>query len=107
MGALRLLAKTYTPGELNSKGFGLYAEFRPEVEGWGGRGEVRCEQILSLRKSEPAEPAQGRTEDVIRVTTAEESLDGEPAGKRQKGDDDYDTAFDDFVFNEEDLAALP
>lgn len=52
VGALRLLAETYTPAELNKHGFALYAEFRPEVDGWGAHGEVRCERILSLRKGE-------------------------------------------------------
>ncbi|KAH7914198.1 hypothetical protein BJ138DRAFT_1057479 [Hygrophoropsis aurantiaca] len=49
LGALRLLAQSYTPQELNAKGFGLYAEFRPVVDGWGQRGDVRCDRILSLR----------------------------------------------------------
>ena len=52
VGALRLLADTYTPEELNKHGFSLYMEFRPDVQGWGGRGEVRCEKILQLRKGE-------------------------------------------------------
>ncbi|KAJ8587433.1 hypothetical protein M405DRAFT_310780 [Rhizopogon salebrosus TDB-379] len=52
IGALRLLAKTFPPPELNKKGFALYAEFRPDVDGWGKRGEVRCERILSLRKKD-------------------------------------------------------
>jgi hypothetical protein len=47
---LRLLANSYGPQELNEKGFGLYAEFRPDVEGWGGRGELRCDKILALRR---------------------------------------------------------
>lgn len=50
VGALRLLAESYTPEELNKHGFSLYTEFRPDVTGWGGRAEVRCEKILSLRK---------------------------------------------------------
>lgn len=50
IGALRLLANSYGPQELNEKGFGLYAEFRPVVEGWGGRGELRCDKILGLRR---------------------------------------------------------
>lgn len=52
IGALRLLAESFPPPELNSKGFALYAEFRPDVDGWGKRGEVRCERILSLRKAD-------------------------------------------------------
>ena len=51
VGALRLLAASYAPAELNEKGFSLYADFRPEAEGWGQRGEVRCSKILSLRKA--------------------------------------------------------
>jgi len=50
IGALRLLANSYGSQELNEKGFGLYAEFRPDVEGWGGRGELRCDKILALRR---------------------------------------------------------
>lgn len=48
---MRLLASSCTPAELNRKGFGLYAEFRPVVEGWGGRAEMRCDAILELRQA--------------------------------------------------------
>jgi len=51
IGSLRLLAASYPPGELNTKGYSLYADFRPGVEGWGQRSEVRCETILGLRKT--------------------------------------------------------
>jgi len=50
MGALRLLAESYTPEELNRKAWALYAEFRPEVNEWGKRSEVSCSKILALRK---------------------------------------------------------
>jgi len=50
MGSLRLLAESHPPKELNEKGYSLYADFRPVVDGWGKRGEVRCARILSLRK---------------------------------------------------------
>jgi len=46
------LAESFPLPELNNKGFALYAEFRPDVDGWGKRGEVRCERILSLRKKD-------------------------------------------------------
>lgn len=52
IGALRLLADSYSPSELNEKGFSLYCEFRPEVGGWGQRAEVKCQTILDLRKAE-------------------------------------------------------
>ncbi|KAJ6628697.1 hypothetical protein B0H10DRAFT_1940108 [Mycena sp. CBHHK59/15] len=50
MGALRLLVESFTPQEINAKAWGLYAEFRPDVKGWGERSEVKCETILALRK---------------------------------------------------------
>lgn len=50
LGSLRLLAESYPPKELNEKGYSLYADFRPVVDGWGKRGEVQCARILSLRK---------------------------------------------------------
>ncbi|KAF5390683.1 hypothetical protein D9757_002723 [Collybiopsis confluens] len=53
VGALRLLADSFTPQEINSKAWKLYLQFRPQVrpsaEGWGERSEVRCASILALR----------------------------------------------------------
>jgi hypothetical protein len=60
LGAMRLLAESYDdPVELNRVGFGLYADFRPEVSGWGKRGELRCETLLGLRKGPKGEPEPG------------------------------------------------
>lgn len=50
LGALKLLAESYTPEELNAKARALYAEFRPEVNEWGKRSEISCSKILALRK---------------------------------------------------------
>ncbi|ETW84001.1 hypothetical protein HETIRDRAFT_239532, partial [Heterobasidion irregulare TC 32-1] len=51
LGALRLLAASYADADaLNRDGWALYAAFRPAVDGWGQRGEVRCATILGLRK---------------------------------------------------------
>ena len=53
LGAMRLLAESYDDTvELNRAGFALYADFRPDVNGWGKRGELRCETLLGLRKKE-------------------------------------------------------
>ena len=52
MGALRLLAESYTPEELNGKAWGLYTQFRPEVNEWGKRSELSCSKILALRKQQ-------------------------------------------------------
>ncbi|KIK68059.1 hypothetical protein GYMLUDRAFT_154641 [Collybiopsis luxurians FD-317 M1] len=65
IGALRLLADSFTPQEINSRAWGLYVQFRPPAEGWGERSEVRCSTILALRK--PANdilPEQGVKESV-------------------------------------------
>ncbi|KAG8218580.1 hypothetical protein J3R82DRAFT_4221 [Butyriboletus roseoflavus] len=66
VGALRLLAESYPPQELNKVGFSLYANFRPTVNGWGERGEVRCEYILSLRKKGGGAASQTHASDVRR-----------------------------------------
>ncbi|KAL5527335.1 hypothetical protein ACEPAG_6126 [Sanghuangporus baumii] len=74
-GAMRILAASFPPAELNEKGFGLYAEFRPDVGGWGQRAEIRCANILGLRKT--------RTDD------STDSKDQRPSPKIEKaGEDD-------------------
>ncbi|PPR07041.1 hypothetical protein CVT26_005242 [Gymnopilus dilepis] len=55
MGALKLLAESYTSEELNQKAWSLYADFRPEVNEWGKRSEVKCLVILGLRKQKRIE----------------------------------------------------
>ena len=93
---MRLLAKTYSPQELNRVGFSLYAEFRPEVAGWGKRGEVKCETILKARRS----GTPGREEGVARlihVSPISESMQ-EPDMKKAKvvmSVEEYEAALDD------------
>lgn len=43
----------------------MYAEFRPDVDGWGKRGEVRCERILSLRKKDRSTVAETAMKDEV------------------------------------------
>ncbi|OBZ70197.1 hypothetical protein A0H81_09990 [Grifola frondosa] len=128
LGALRLLAASYPPAELNSRGFALYADFRPSVEGWGKRGEVHCSRILALRKAgvkseETAEdePVRG-SEDIVKVEPAPEQgrdaddktdrpqQEGPPSKKsRRTSLDEYDAAleedplFDSIDFDSYDL----
>ena len=81
VGALRLLAESYLPQELNKVGFSLYADFRPTVDGWGKRGEVRCERILSLRKGGEGETSERYTSDSrrdIQGTSPEQSEESLP-----------------------------
>ncbi|KAK7060563.1 hypothetical protein VNI00_001329 [Paramarasmius palmivorus] len=67
-GALRLLANSLTPGEINGKAWSLYCEFRPAVNEWGKRSEVKCSTILGLRRSAGVQPAR-EDEGVQNATT--------------------------------------
>ena len=52
--AMEKLAKAYPPKELESKAYDLYEKFRPEIpegkKGWGAKGELDLDYILSLAK---------------------------------------------------------
>lgn len=86
IGALRLLAESFPPPELNNKGFGLYAEFRPDVDGWGKRGEVRCDQILSLRKKDKSTVAETAVKgEVVKLKVNRDSSTAEGPGGIQSG----------------------
>jgi len=108
MGALRLLAASYLPPELNKIGFSLYADFRPTVDGWGKRGEVPCERILSLRKKGGGDGLETHVKGDVDIAQLN-VVDGVPSKKaRTLTLEDYEAALDeDFVFNEADLSQLP
>lgn len=89
IGALRLLAESFSPQEINEKGWGLYCEFRPASEGWGQRAEVRCETILNLRTrnkipSTAKRPKRG-VEDIVKYENAGSMEEGEPERKKPRG----------------------
>ena len=52
--AMEKLARSYTPKQLESQAFPLYEKFRPEIpegkRGWGAKGELDLDYILSLAK---------------------------------------------------------
>ncbi|GAA6062582.1 hypothetical protein JCM10212_004177 [Sporobolomyces blumeae] len=50
IGAMRLLANSFEPNELNRKGYGLYLDFRPDSDGWGKKAELKMSTILDLRR---------------------------------------------------------
>ncbi|GAA5973758.1 hypothetical protein JCM11641_005120 [Rhodosporidiobolus odoratus] len=50
VGAMRLLAESFSPAELNQKGYGLYLDFRPSSEKWGSKAEMKMSTILELRR---------------------------------------------------------
>ena len=79
MGALRLLAESYTPEELNGKAWALYTQFRPEVNEWGKRSEVSCSKILALRKQQESlqcRPAAKGKETMLTVDSGLEESEG-------------------------------
>lgn len=107
-------------------GFSLYADLRPDVQGWGGRAEVRCATILGLRnpdvKKEDGETHLGNVQDIVKtepVVDAEREGEGEvakpgskePPNKKQHitSEDEYEAALDDPIFDaaELDFAAIP
>lgn len=110
VGAMRLLAQSFTPDYLNKYGYGLYTSFRPEVSGWGGRGEIRCAKILDLRSRGPSTSNTAREDVPVKVedaVKAEDTVDGivcetadkedEPEAKRSRGMplEEYEAAIDD------------
>ncbi|KAI0771594.1 hypothetical protein BD413DRAFT_624977 [Trametes elegans] len=130
VGALRLLAASFPPPELNARGFALYAEFRPSADGWGQRAEVRCADILALRKPPDSEASDGKTgsgqadaPSVDRLVKREQGEEEgipvglsphpeEPPAKKAKKEspepDEYDAALDDdALFNDFDLSTIP
>jgi hypothetical protein len=52
--AMESLAGSYEPEELNRIAFRLYEKFRPEIPkgkgGWGAKGELSTEKILTLKR---------------------------------------------------------
>ena len=73
----------------------MYADFRPEVSGWGGRGEVRCSKILGLRRKEgPAQSEANKVEVPVKIEedgnvdaaaeAVKEDGDSEPEAKRSR-----------------------
>jgi len=108
VGALRLLAASYPPPELNRIGFSLYADFRPTVDGWGKRGEVPCERILSLRKRGDGEGSEAGVKGDVNAAHSN-GIDGVPSSKKARTLtlEDYEAALDEDFLNEADLSQLP
>jgi hypothetical protein len=112
MGALYLLARSYSPADLNKKGFALYADFRPEVKGWGESGTVKCDTILSLRQTGNSDALDGSnadTEAVVKLEGVDEvdaKSDSSPEQKPMVEKDEYDVALENDPLSFEDLDAL-
>lgn len=126
VGALRVLGASYSPAELNGKGYSLYAKFRPEVDGWGKRSEVNCSTVLGLRKVDDGENKEGDGENsspdkavkIQSMNGAEDKTADDYQTTEVKGPDrkkargmtleEYEAALDvDNTFNDLDLGDLP
>jgi hypothetical protein len=79
IGAMRLVANSYEPEELNRFGMGMYVsasslipesidpqnEFKPDVVEWGQKGFLQCSRILDQAKGPVAETtAEGPPDDL-------------------------------------------
>ncbi|KAH9179690.1 hypothetical protein EDB89DRAFT_2110986 [Lactarius sanguifluus] len=106
LGAMRLLAESYSdPMELNRVGFALYADFRPEVAGWGKRGELRCEVILALRKTKTEGPGAPGVETASDGRQPTQSALGGDSDGHLGSNDPLDDPFEEFTIEE--LGTLP
>lgn len=89
-GALRLLASSFTPDNLNRQGYSLYCDFRPDVasgeSGWGAKAAMKLKTILDLR---PHAAGIKKDDEEIKREREEARVncdDGD--GEAQEGDDD-------------------
>jgi hypothetical protein len=113
LGALRLLALSYSPKDLNTRGWSLYADFRPHADGWGKRSEVKCSTILSLRLSDTLTSSRSSTsvpndvQSVIHVENSSlRSIDHKPQAKKARTMtlEEYEAVLDnDMTFNDVNL----
>lgn len=126
MGALRLVALSYSPAQLNKRGYNLYCDFRPNVEGWGKKGEVRCQSILAMRRKPtpnevnlPPTDGSGPPSAPVKMnTSAESSRVEKPDDQDQEQQSDmkrartmtleeYEAALDAEDIDDATLASLP
>ncbi|KAG8965083.1 hypothetical protein FRC03_000964 [Tulasnella sp. 419] len=64
IGAMRLLVQSIESNELNAKGYGLYADFRPENSGWGKKSEMKMTSILALRTAQTSSAPNDGDDDI-------------------------------------------
>ena len=79
----------------------MYADFRPDVNGWGQRGEVKCRTILEMRSIargsvQEVKEERDRKNSIGSKAAKEPEFIEEPRLKKVKtsSDDEYEDAFD-------------
>ncbi|GAA5932059.1 hypothetical protein JCM3775_004228 [Rhodotorula graminis] len=99
VGSMRLLADSFSPAELNTKGYGLYLDFRPDVDGWGKKAELRMSTILGLRRflthapvddAPEASGSQKEEDEEERAREVKQEVDGADAPVRVKAEPEDD-----------------
>ncbi|KAF8076475.1 hypothetical protein FPV67DRAFT_1776968 [Lyophyllum atratum] len=110
IGALKLLADSFSIEEVNGLAWGLYAEFRPSVDQWGARSEVNCSTILDLRKKDAGSTQHATNADgIIKHEDAVEEDEASvlaPAQKKMKpmSLEEYEAFLDeDFTYGDRDF----
>ncbi|KJA30201.1 hypothetical protein HYPSUDRAFT_175504 [Hypholoma sublateritium FD-334 SS-4] len=114
IGALKLLTHSYSPEELNTKAWSLYAEFRPQANEWGKRSQIHCQTIMELSKkmqdsTKVKSPIAKETSPNVQnnLSVREDTCtDGEPRSKKTRHltVEEYEAILDqDNTFNNVDL----
>jgi hypothetical protein len=101
---LKLLADSFTVQELNGKAWGLYADFRPAVDQWGKRSEMKCSTILALRKEDASPSAElSDVQEVVKFENPDGNrtdLPPEPKRTKTLTLEEYEAALDaDFTYD--------
>ncbi|WWC65664.1 uncharacterized protein I303_108285 [Kwoniella dejecticola CBS 10117] len=78
MGALKLVADSYEPEELNRIAGHLYNDFKPDVVEWGQRGTLELAKILDTVKSPIDVPVEEEEEDVEDYPVKSDQIDSSP-----------------------------
>ncbi|KAJ9092536.1 hypothetical protein QFC21_006767 [Naganishia friedmannii] len=86
IGALRILAQSYTVDELQEQGYGMYVSFRPDVSGWGDRAVLYCSNIIDMIPEEKRvdDVDEERKPDVISVDDTDDAPAVTTASTEQK-----------------------
>ncbi|KAG2013577.1 hypothetical protein CC2G_010475 [Coprinopsis cinerea AmutBmut pab1-1] len=106
IGAMKLLASSYSSKSLNRCGYSLYCDFRPDAEQWGKRSQLSCSKILSLRNEATVESSTPTAPEVVHATAA--SIDETQLAREQSSRpltlEEFEAALDeDHTFDHVDL----
>jgi len=96
IGAMRMLANSFPPKELNEKGYGLYIAFRPPGDAWGEKSQMKLSDLLALQRHLTHKPKE--EPDAKPSVPAKQKTDQPSPSKkvkREEGADEFDDLLDD------------